>query len=217
MGIWFEKILDSIYPKLPVCVGCLKLIETGFICDECFLEISFNKSLSNKEFEDFNAYYACYYSGAIKNIIYNFKVYKNFYCGEYLGKILIDYIKRINLKFDYITYVSRDKLKIKKEGFDQSYFLAKIISKDLMVPLIKVVYCKGKKYDQKKINSYERTLNIKGKFFIDKDFKKIKNKSVLIIDDVATTYSTLQEVCKVIKNSDIKTNISVLTIAKTLI
>lgn len=217
MGIWFEKILDSIYPKLSLCVSCLKQLENEFICSECFSEISFNKSLNKNYFEDFDAHYVCYYSGALKNIIYNFKVYKNFYCGEYLGKILVDYIKNSNLKFDYLTYVPRDKLKIRKEGFDQSYFLTKIISENLKIPLIKVVYCKGKRYDQKKMNLCERSLNVKSKFFIDKDLNKVNNKSVLIIDDVATTYSTLREVSRVIKNNDIKTNISVLTIAKTLI
>ena len=40
---------------------------------------------------------------------------------------------------------------------------------------------------------------------------------VLIIDDVATTYSTLNEVCGIIKKSTFEMDLSVLTIAKTLI
>lgn len=193
-------------------------MKTKFICDECFSDIRFNEGLNNKIFENFDAHYACCYSGSVKNIIYNFKFYKNFYCGEYLGKILIDYIKDSNLKFDYITYVPRDSAKIKKEGFDQSYFLGKIVSKELNIPLLKLIYCKGKTYDQKKMGSYERISNVKNKFFIDKDLSnKLLDRSILIIDDVATTYSTLQEVCKVIKKSNIEASISVLTIAKALI
>lgn len=42
MGIWFEKILDSIYPKLKVCVCCLQKHDDGKICDKCLSEIPFN-------------------------------------------------------------------------------------------------------------------------------------------------------------------------------
>lgn len=217
MGVWLEKILDSIYPRLSLCVACLGEINKGFICEECLNNISFNEYLDKKHFDDFDANYVCYYSGAIKNIIYNFKVHKNFCCGEYLGNILSDYIKKSNLKFDYLTYVPRDINKIKKEGFDQSRFLTKFLSKNLNVPFIKVVSCKGKNYDQKQMGSRDRSLNVKGKFFIDSKLDKLEDKSLLIIDDVATTYSTLNEVSRVIKKSSSKTKVSVLTIAKTLI
>ena len=91
------------------------------------------------------------------------------------------------------------------------------MSKNLNVPFIKVVSCKGKNYDQKRMGSRDRSLNVKGKFFIDSKLDKLEDKSLLIIDDVATTYSTLNEVSKVIKKSSSKTKVSVLTIAKTLI
>ena len=67
------------------------------------------------------------------------------------------------------------------------------------------------------MGSRDRSLNVKGKFFIEGKLDKLEDKSLLIIDDVATTYSTLNEVSKVIKKSSSKTKVSVLTIAKTLI
>lgn len=217
MGIWFEKILDSIYPRIKFCVSCLKKLEDGFMCEECLRDVSFNNFFDKKRFENFNASYVCFYRGSIKNVIYNFKVYKKFYCGEYLGNILADYIEQSGEKIDYLTYVPRDSNKIKVEGFDQSYFLTKIVSERLEIPIVKILYCKGKKYDQKKMDSKNRILNIRGKFFLRNDLNNLKNKNLLMIDDVATTYSTLKEVSKVIVNSNDKINLSVLTIAKTLI
>ena len=67
------------------------------------------------------------------------------------------------------------------------------------------------------MGSRDSSLNVKGKFFIECKLDKLEDKSLLIIDDVATTYSTLNEVSKVIKKSSSKTKVSVLTIAKTLI
>lgn len=219
MGKWSEKILDLIYPSLNLCVSCYEKIGDNFICHECMRDIKFNEDLNKFEFKDFKAYNACYYFGTIKNIIYNFKIYKDFRSGEYLSSILNFYIKKLDIKIDYLTYVPRDKNKIKKEGFDQSYYLVKKLSESLNIPYVRLLYCNGKKCDQKKLDIYGRSVNIKDKFFINKgvDLNKFNGKKVLIIDDVATTYNTLNEVCRIIKKSVFETDLSVLTIAKTLI
>lgn len=217
MGIWFEKLLDVVYPKLSNCVSCLGDLKHGYICEECKSSISFNKNYDIKKFEMFEALHASYYSGTIKNIIYNFKVNKDFRAGEYLSNILFDYIVNSKIKFDYLSYVPRDRDKIKKEGFDQSYFLCKTLSKKLEIPFLKIIFCTGKKQDQKKMNVKDRSKNVKDKFFVTKNIEKINSKSILIIDDVATTYSTANQVVQVIKKSSFKTKVSVLTIAKTLI
>lgn len=219
MGKWYEKILNLIYPKSSLCVSCLKQIDDEFICKECFSNIKFNKGFHNISFDGFSAHYACYYLGSLKNIVYNFKVHKNFSCGDYLVDIMCNHIKNLGCEFDYLTYVPRDRVKIQKEGFDQSYYLTKKISEKLGIPYIKLVYCSGKKRDQKKLDLSTRCVNVKGKFFINnkEDITKITNKKLLLIDDIATTYNTLGEVYRIIKKSVFETDISVLTIAKTLI
>lgn len=217
MGVWTEKVLNLVYPTLPSCVGCFEKIEHGKICSSCLEDISFNKTKDKKSFENFEAYYAAYYSGSIKNILYNFKVHKDFKSGEFLGEILRDYIKDLGIKFDYLTYVPRDENKLKKEGFDQSYFLCKILNRSLNIPILKILSCRGKKFDQKQMNMYDRETNVKGKFFITKDISNLTGKNLLLIDDVSTTYSTLKEVSNVIRKTNDKTKLTILTIAKTLI
>ena len=219
MGKWSEKILDLIYPNLNLCVSCYEKIDDKFICHECMRDIKFNEDFNRVDFNDFHAYNACYYFGTMKNIIYNFKIHKDFRSGEYLSIILNSYIKKLNIKIDYLSYVPRDRNKIKKEGFDQSHYLTKTLSTSLDIPYIKLLYCIGKKHDQKKLDISERTVNIKDKFFINKhvDLSMLRNKKVLIIDDVATTYSTLNEVCGIIKKSTFEMDLRVLTLPKTLI
>ena len=218
MGVWFEKILDLVYPRLNLCVSCLESIDDGVICKSCLSDITLNKSFDKNVFENFEAMYTCYYSGSIKNIIYNFKVYKNFYCGEYLKDMMSSYLSKNPMDFNYITYVPRDEEKIKREGFDQSLFLSKLLSKEFKIPLVKLIQCKGKKVDQKHTKSNERNFNVMGKFFVFQEVaKKLNNKKILLIDDIATTYSTLKEVVSMIKKTNFKIDVSVLTIAKTLI
>lgn len=90
------------------------------------------------------------YKGSIKEIIYNFKVHKNFSSGEYLGENLMGFITKNKFKIDYLTYVPWDNLKIKSEGFDQSYFIVKFLKKHLNIKALKLVECKGKTLEQKK-------------------------------------------------------------------
>lgn len=219
MGNWSEKLLDLIYPRITRCVSCLCDLDDGYICSECFDSIRHNTSSEFNLIRDVKVYNACYYFGSMKNIVYNFKVNKDFSSGKYLSDILVNYIRRLNIKIDYLTYVPRDNKKIKVEGFDQSRYLAKSVSCNLGLPYIEVLYCKGKNKDQKNLDLYERGKNIKNKFFIHSNISSddLSNKHGLIIDDIATTYNTVLEVCEVIKRTNPKTHISVLTIAKTLI
>ena len=65
---------------------------------------------------------------------------------------------------------------------------------------------------QSELNKSNRKQNVKNAFII-KDKEKVKNKKVLIIDDIYTTGSTLQECSKILKKAG-ASKIGVLTIAK---
>ena len=66
--------------------------------------------------------------------------------------------------------------------------------------------------EQSKLNKEERKINIQGVYEI-KNSALIKNKKILLIDDIYTTGSTVNECSKILNKG--KTNkIGVLTIAK---
>ena len=67
---------------------------------------------------------------------------------------------------------------------------------------------------QATLNAKERSENIKGSFkVIDKN--KVKDRELLIIDDVMTTGSTANECAKVLMKAGAR-NVQVLTLAKTV-
>ena len=68
------------------------------------------------------------------------------------------------------------------------------------------------KKEQKTLSKDERRINVEGAFKI-KDNRDIFNKVVILIDDVMTTGSTINECKKILKNNGAK-RIIVLTIAK---
>ena len=64
----------------------------------------------------------------------------------------------------------------------------------------------------KVLNKEERIRNIQGAYYL-KNGKKLKNKNVLVLDDIYTTGSTVNECCKIINEAK-PNKIGVLTIAK---
>ncbi|MBR3003041.1 MAG: ComF family protein [Clostridia bacterium] len=67
--------------------------------------------------------------------------------------------------------------------------------------------------EQSKLNKQEREKNILGAYSL-LHTGKLQNKKILLIDDIFTTGSTVNECCKTIKNNSKPKEICVLTIAK---
>ena len=98
-------------------------------------------------------------------------------------------------------------------GYNQSELIAKELFKELDISyeknnLIKIKDTKT----QSKLNKTQRIENIKEAFII-KDDAKIKDKRVILVDDIYTTGNTVNECSKVLKKAGAK-EIIVVTIAK---
>lgn len=115
--------------------------------------------------------------------------------------------------YDIIIPVPISKKRKKQRGYNQSYLIAKELSKSLEVRLID--YCLYKFKDvieQSKLNKEERKQNLKNVYLL-KNEEIIKDKRVLLIDDIFTTGATANECCKTLHQAKIK-EVSILTIAK---
>ncbi|SCJ90528.1 DNA utilization protein GntX [uncultured Clostridium sp.] len=198
-----ETIIDIIYPPSNRCIICNAEDFIG-ICPYCKSKI---KRVENQE--DVLSY--GYYGGVLKELILAFKYDKNFTAGNVISELLLNLIYENRIEFDAIYYVPMSKSSIKKRGFNQCEIIAKNLSKSLNIPvsnsLIKIKNTK----EQKSLSKDERYKNIKGAFKIREN--NIKNKRILLVDDVVTTGATLLECKKVLENYDIE-EITVLTIAK---
>jgi predicted amidophosphoribosyltransferase len=96
-------------------------------------------------------------------------------------------------------------------GFNQAELLARYLGTNLTPGFEIMVSTKAllrNKYTipQMQIkNNLQRKTNIKGSFSLNKDCKNlIKNKNILLVDDIATTGSTLFECTKILKKKGAK-------------
>ena len=153
-----------------------------------------------------------YYSNIVKELIIRLKYKSDFICGEILAQCMLELVKNNELQFDVIAYVPMSKKAQKKRGYNQSEFLANYLSRFLNIPVICNLIKTMDTKDQIGLSGQERWENMK-KCFDAKENKILKNKKILIVDDVITTGATAFYCASILKKSEVK-NVCILTIAK---
>ena len=114
-------------------------------------------------------------------------------------------------KLDCLMPVPLHKTRMRLRGFNQSIELSRVISKKLNVPIeCNTVNRRRSTESQTGLNITQRRKNIKGAFEV---VKKISANYVLIIDDVMTTGSTVDELARVLKKEGVK-QVGVLCLAR---
>jgi len=212
-----EQILNLFYP--PMCGICGKLNQ-NFLCQKCNNTLKNQAKFNVENFQKKEKYfkellYIFKYEGIIRKTILKYK----FQEGSYLYKTFVNFILK-NQKFfefiksyDTIVPVPISKKRYKERGYNQSYLIAKEISKKTKLELQNRCIIKSKNViEQSKLNKEEREKNIKGVYeIIDKE--NLQNKRIILVDDIYTTGNTVNECCRILQKAQPK-SISVIVIAK---
>lgn len=224
-----KNIFNIFFPE--ICVTCENQLIQGeeLLCISCRADLpvtNFSSWKNNKVELSFqgripieSATSLLYYKrkGNVQRLIHQLK-YKNRQkigkiLGQWLAEDMIDH-NRFD-KFDFIIPVPLHPDKLRKRGYNQVTTFGKSMATKLGSTLLEnVLVCISKSKTQTFKNRFERTLNIEDKFDIS-DSDMLKNKHVLLIDDIITTGSTL-EACSIqlLRIPNIK--ISIATIAYTM-
>jgi len=91
--------------------------------------------------------------------------------------------------------------KLKERGFDQSFVLAHKIAEILDLPLlVRPLKRIRETFPQARKNRAERFQNVRGAFEVV-DTEAVFDRNILLVDDVFTTGSTVNEVARVLKQA----------------
>jgi len=202
----FDFILDFLFPKK--CVGCGK--EGTWFCPACLSKISFCEvpfvRLGGFSLEGLIA--VAYFQDPLKEAIHALKYDGVRELSKPLSELLIKHLKDERLQFIKGSILIPMPLHKKRElqrGFNQAVLLAEEIGKKLNLKILENVLVKAKNTaPQMELKKEERRKNIKGAFAFVGDKKTVKGKIILLVDDVATTGSTLTECAKVLKRAGAK-------------
>ncbi len=152
------------------------------------------------------------YKQPVDQLITKYKFHYDFTAGHILIKTFIKSIKQNNSNLpEAIIPVPLHRKKIKRRGFNQSIEIAKIIVKDLGIPILRSHVIRIKNTDpQSSLPSNKRTDNLKNAFELKKE---IPYKHIAIIDDIYTTGSTITSVAKLLKKNGVE-NIEIWCLAR---
>lgn len=213
-----DKASDVIAPVAFNCICCGKEIfnDVGF-CDECRKTVVFNNGKTCKRCgvgidgeEDycgncafdkvyFDKSYAVFsYEGAVQRAVLNMKFNGHARYAKILAKYLAAYAAKNNLEFDAVCFPPMSAKSRRERFYNQSEFLARYFCRftDCEEKFVNALVKVKETERQERLNKSDRKQNLVGAYKVTAD---VKNKRVLVIDDVKTTGATLNECAKVLK------------------
>ena len=99
-----------------------------------------------------------------------------------------------------VVHIPRSKKTIARDGHDQAELLAAAVAKRMSLPHRAVVKRLKHGKTQKYLHIDERIENVKGLFCI-KNNESVKEKNVILVDDLVTTGATVSEAASILLNA----------------
>ncbi len=199
--------------KVAFCPNCKKPTIFGEVCETC----------RSKVFIDGVVVCAHFKEGVLREAIHNFKFNFVFDVGNFFGKMMVAKTKNYECRiqntwlsrdnpgvvpagFDLVVPVPLHKKRFAFRGFNQAEILSRVICRERSRPFPTgwAINCSGLKRikhttPQSELDREERLKNLKEVFVWSGE--KLFGKKILLVDDITTTGSTLEECAKVLKSA----------------
>lgn len=237
MEILFPKNISCIFCNMPIsrqndlsiCRKCFKKLEFieemcrdcgrfgkgASLCTSCAGEqYIFNEVASVLAYNDF-----------MHSNMYGFKYGQKGFLAEYYGEMMKRYILSNQIDYDYILAVPISRKREGQRGYNQSALLARYIDEEKYIELFER---KKETRFMSKLTKTQRMIELRdafslNSFLIDKIIEKTYQKEMdsdflekqikfLIIDDILTTGSTVNEMSRLLRSQLDNVYISVLTL-----
>ena len=208
---------------LPRCIGCDAWLDNQnnaiLICPACIARLNFLNTpaflpqLKKRHFEE--TFSCLAYEGLALDWIHQYKFHHKLYLVGPLAALLSG--MRVEWKnYDAFVYVPLHWWRQMRRGFNPSHLLAHALGKKFGTPVLHCLKKSRATTPQTKLTQKERLENVHNAFsFRSRQIKHIADKKLLLIDDVLTTGSTINECAKVLKKSGAG-RVDVLTLARTI-
>ena len=220
-----RNLLLDLEKENKICQKCLDSIQiySSFFCPKCKSRVPDAEKSCHKEVKFLLAPAADYQNQAVKNLIWFLKYHKWQGVMKIIEPIINRYLDVLNSDFkDFIVIpIPLHPDRLKERGFNQSELIAEIFSNSsaklttrktngsatpainchLMTNNLKRIKHTKNQAELKNIN--ERIKNIENCFVLTNP-KEIENKNIVLVDDVFTTGSTMNEAVKILKQAGAK-------------
>ncbi len=196
---WKARVLNLLFP--PKCVFCQKLMERGVVCPDCekklrAMEQPKDRTLPGGTF----CVSSLPYEDIVRESILRFKFRGRDHYAPVYGKIMARTAAlELSDRFDLVTWVPVSKKRKRERGYDQAELLAKEMCRLWSAEPVRTLKKIRDNPPQSGLTSAEaRRANVLGVYgAVNRE--QFAGKEVLLVDDILTTGSTVQEAARVLK------------------
>lgn len=211
-----------VVPRYRICNRCYSLMEVigDRACLKCgrmmVSEGDYCMDCKNREMDFDRAFSPLAYTGSAASLVTRLKFGGKRFLAEPMAKWMTDRFLEAGVAVDLVIPVPLHANRKKERGFNQSELLAETIAEGLRLPLDTTAVFREK--DTLASSALEggrtaREENMKDAFKM-RDPQKVKDKTVLVVDDVLTTGTTANQMTQTLKRAGAK-KVYVLTFATT--
>jgi len=143
------------------------------------------------------------YTGSLRDLILAYKFNERLDLGRQLQECALEAYEEGRRQYpdlpkpDAIVPVPLHSRRLLRRGFNQSREIARILSQRTGVPIVQEALVRVRRtVPQMELDRAERSANILGAFAANRDL--VQGRSLLLVDDIMTTGSTLEECAKVL-------------------
>lgn len=192
--------LDLLYP--PRCIFCHRLVESSAqtVCKACAESLPYAIGAGQRRKVTFvsQCVSPLYYEGLVRDSFLRYKFGGTTGYAEVYGKYIAKSVDENEITCDIITWVPLSRRRLRKRGYDQARLLAETVATHMGVECRRVVVKSVHNAAQSSTgDAARRRANVSGAYKVS-DPESVKGKSILLVDDVVTTGSTLSECARVL-------------------
>ena len=200
----FKKLLgllDWIYKKK--CYFCKSSKEAVRMCSDCYDKLSFLPIGANRIIDGVNILCAGNYSKELQKLIRGLKYHNQMDLAYYQAKFMYEYWQKFNYDGDFqVVPVPLHKKRQAKRKYNHMELVAtEFCYLTGYEPNFSLITRIKDTKPQYKLTKKQRAENLHKAFSVDKS--QLKNKKVLVIDDICTTGSTFEEIITELKSNGI--------------
>jgi ComF family protein len=193
----------------PFCAVCSQpfdgAIEGEFTCANC----------GDREFYFEHAVSRCLSRGVVRDFIHRFKYDKHLYLRHRLAQWLAESLDDERIRgrpFDALVPVPLHATRKRQREFNQAEILADLLSRRTKAPLLHCLVRTRDTPTQTRLDREERMENLRGAFQV-RHTPRVLDRHLLLVDDVLTTGSTVDECARVLCEAG-AASIRVVTVAR---
>jgi competence protein ComFC len=235
LNILYQTVVNLCYP--PFCVSCRTSLDQGLLCRDCLesaarIAAPFCQVCSRPYTGEMGAPFSCpdcedhppafdcvatrYQANSIvRDLIHRFKYSGEFHLRQLLANWLEEALSdpRISQEpFDALVPVPLHATRIRERGYDQIAALVEVVAKRSHRPVWSCLRRSRYTESQTRFSRKERLQNLRNAFELRKG-SSVLGKRLLLVDDVLTTGSTLDECARILKAHGAK-SVRAITVAR---